>query len=469
MFSLPAFAEPSPRLNDALLELGAKGGPLDAGDDLSLGPKPLFLEKYISTDESGYRFQGDRLNPSNTLSVSGTTFFAQFMAHDISFDAISPLGVPAKPERTMNARTAAFDLESVYGGGAALAPQLYESEEPAKLRIEQRGRYEDVPRTENGTALIGDPRNDQTAVICGMHAAFCLFHNRAVDQVGRGLEPQAAFERARQETRWHYQWLIVHEFLPHVVPQELLDDVLQNGRRYYTPDRASIPVEFSAAAFRFGHSMVRPSYRLNFQGNDGKPFFVMTFDPAETGKPDPDDMRGGIRSDRRYVDWQSFFEFGDDRAGPSKRIDTRISTPLFHLPLGAIPTRDQPQSLIQRDLLRHVTWALPSGQAVAQKLGVPVVPAEDLTELRSFKLGLERNTPLWYYILREAETVQGGVKLGPVGGRIVAEVILGLLQLDPGSYLSAAPGWKPTFGGKSFGTVDFLRFAGVDPASRAGA
>jgi Animal haem peroxidase len=468
MFSLPPFAEPTPELTKALLELGAPGGLLDADDDLSVGPETLFLEKYIFTDESGYRFAGNRLNPSNTMSVAGTTFLAQFMAHDITFDAMSPLGRPTEVEKSPNARTPAFDLESLYGGGSALAPQLYDPDEPAKLRIDRSGRYEDVPRAENGTALIGDPRNDQTAILAGFHAGFLLFHNRLVDRVGGGLDARRAFERARRETRWHYQWLILHEFLPHVVGQDLVDDVLRNGRRIYRPSGGPyVPVEFAGAAFRFGHSMVRPSYRLNFEGDGGKPFFAMTFDPAETGKADPNDLRGGVRSERRYVDWQSFFDFGDEQAGPSKRIDTRISTPLFHLPLGAIPTREPPQSLIQRDLLRHITWSLPSGQAIAREIGAPVIDAYDLRELKPFRQGLDRSTPLWYYVLKEAELVQGGTKLGPVGGRIVGETVIGLLEQDRGSFLRARPDWKPTIGGETFGTADLLTFAGVDPSSRA--
>jgi Animal haem peroxidase len=468
MFSLPPFAEPTPKLNEALMEMGSYGGLLDAGDDLSVGAETLFLEKYIFTDESGYRFAGNRLNPSNTQSVAGTTFLAQFMAHDITFDAVSPLGRPAEVSKTPNARTPAFDLESLYGGGAALAPQLYDADEHAKFRVDRSGRYEDVPRAENGTPLVGDPRNDQTAILAGFHAAFLLFHNRLVDRVGAGLDARAAFERARRETRWHYQWLILDEFLPHVVGRELVDDVLKNGRRVYRPSgKPFLPVEFSAGAFRFGHSMIRPSYRLNFEGDGGKPFFAMTFDPAENGKADPNDLRGGFRSPRRYVDWQSFFDFGDGMAGPSKRIDTRISTPLFQLPLGAIPTREPPQSLIQRDLLRHVTWGLPSGQAIARELGAPVIDPFDLRELKPFGHGLDRSTPLWYYVLKEAELVQGGTKLGPVGGRIVAETVIGLLELDRSSFLHAKPRWKPTVAGAKFGTVDLLTFAGVDPSARA--
>jgi hypothetical protein len=154
----------------------------------------------------------------------------------------------------------------------------------------------------------------------------------------------------------------------------------------------------------------------------------------------------------------------------NKMIDTKISTPLFDLPLGAIASHDPPTSLPQRNLLRQLTWKLPSGQRLAKEMGAPALSPADLGELSAYGLELERSTPLWYYVLKEAEVMAGGRHLGPVGGRIVAEVIVGLLQTDPASYLTVRPGWKPTLPSKhgpgSFTMVDFLTFAGVDPASR---
>jgi hypothetical protein len=466
MFKLPPFADATPKLQRRLLELGATDGPLDARDDLAQGAKALFFETYVIVDDTDYRFSRDRSNPSALGSPAGLTFLAQFIAHDITFDANSPLGRPTNVARAMNARTVAFDLESVYGGGNALAPHLYEAAHPAKLRVESSGRYEDVPRGANGAALLGDARNDQSTILSALHAAFLRFHNAAVDRAGGGLAARDAFERARRETRWHYQWLIVNEFLPHFVGRRLVDNVLRRGPRFFKPKtRPFVPVEFAGAAFRFGHTMVRPSYRLNLAGDNGKPFFAMMFDPAEARSADPNDLRGGIRSPRRYVDWESFFDFGDGEVGPSKRIDTKISTPMFNLPLGAIPSLAPPQSLPQRDLLRHITWQLPSGQAVAKQLGVRPLSRRALRALA--ELGFDRNTPLWVYVLAEAETVEGGLRLGPVGGRIVAETIIGILKADPNAYLRAQPSWRPTFGGADFRMVDFLRVAGVDPASRA--
>jgi hypothetical protein len=278
------------------------------------------------------------------------------------------------------------------------------------------------------------------------------------------------FEEARTLTTWHYQWVVLHEFLPQIVGQATVDGVLRRGRRLYTPARgeAFIPVEFQTGAYRMGHSMVRPSYRANLAGNDGRPFFGFVFDPSQEGKADPDDFRGGTRAPRRFVGWQTFFDFGDGEVKPNKKIDTKISTPLFNLPLGAIASHDAPTALPQRNLLRHVTWELPSGQRVARAMGVTPLGAADLEELAPLGVGFEHSTPLWYYVLREAEVVADGLHLGPVGGRIVAEVLIGLLQSDPGSYLATRPGWQPTLPSKggTFRMTDFLTFAGVDPQTR---
>ncbi|TMK66602.1 MAG: peroxidase [Actinobacteria bacterium] len=458
--NLPPFAAATDDVKAALKDLGKPGGLLDAKDDLSKGPVLLITEPGLSAN--------NRNNPTHT---AGTTFFGQFVDHDITFDTGSPIGVPTNPGDATNSRTPSLDLDSVYGAGPVASPQLYDSADHEKLRIGFGGLFEDVPRVDDGTntAIVADPRNDEQMIISGLQCAFILFHNNAVDWAREnGYKNDSAFAAARQLTTWHYHWLVVQEFLPQIVGQEIVDDVLRNHRRFYKPRMREgfIPVEFQSGAYRFGHSMVRPSYRANLHGDNGDPFFGMVFDPAGEGQADPVDLRGGARAPRRFIGWQTFFDFGDGNVKPNKRIDTKISTPLFNLPLGAIASHDTPQALPQRNLLRQLTWSMPSGQSVARAMGVTPLADADLAELQPY--GFQSSAPLWYYCLKEAEVVEDGLHLGPVGGRIVAEVLIGLLQSDPASYLVQKPKWTPTLtsAGSSFRMTDFLTFAGVDPASR---
>ena len=458
--SLGAFAAASPGVKKNLVALGAQGGPLDAQDQLSAGPIALITDPSLSVN-----------NPDNPTHTAGTTFVGQFIDHDVTFDTTSKLGVPTDPFTSPNARTAALDLDSLYGAGPIGSPALYDSLDPAKLLIESGGIFEDLPRMANGTAIIGDPRNDENMMIAGLHCAFILFHNRAVD-IARadGLSAwQDAFTEARRLTTWHYQWLVLHEFLPLFVGQALVDDVLENGRRFYTPGlgQAFIPVEFQGASYRFGHSMVRPSYRANLKGDGGNPFFGFIFDPGQNDVTvDPSDLRGGFRAARRFIGWQTFFDFADGQVKRNKRIDTHISTPLFTLPLGAIASGDPPIVLPQRNLLRQLTWSIPSGQEIAAAMGVARLSKQDLSALKPFDL--DKSTPLWVYGLKEAELMEQGLQLGPVAGRIVAEVLIGLLQTDPNGFLANSPDWQPTLQnpGPGFRMRDFLTYAGVDPASR---
>lgn len=473
IFALPPFADfNAPTLRWALMAMGARGGVLDALDPLEAGPVRLITEPALSPN-----------NVDNPAHTAGATFVGQFLDHDMTFDEASPLGVPQAPEQAPNTRTPGFDLDSVYGRGPSGSPQLYDQADPAKFRVQSGGLFEDLPRTSGGTAIIADPRNDENLIIAGLHAAFLLFHNRVVDRL-RAQGQTNVFAAAQRLVRWHYQWLVLHEFLPLFVGQALVTDILRNGRRIYRPSagRQFIPVEFQGAAYRFGHSMVRPSYRANLRGDPGgspatgaPAFFGFIFDAAGEGQADPVDLRGGARAPRRFVGWQTFFDFGGTLTAdvrPNKRIDTHISSPLFDLPLQAIPSRDTPTSLAQRNLLRHITWSMPSGQAIARATGIsPVLQAQDFPELQQYGHGLPSSTPLWYYVLREAEVLAGGARLAGVGARIVAEVFIGLLQLDPASYLATNPSWVPTLPRRSgpsgdFRMVDLLTFARVDPTSR---
>ena len=233
--------------------------------------------------------------------------------------------------------------------------------------------------------------------------------------------------------------------------------------------------------------MVRPSYRANLAGdNDGSSFFGMVFDPSGEGQADPVDLRGGARARRRFIGWQTFFDFGptftdpgstNPAIRPNKLIDTAISTPLLRLPIqtiaGGVP--GDIISLPSRNLLRHITWGIPSGQSIARAMRAPVLTGDNdevLRQLRGYQLNLDDSTPLWFYVLREGRVLgEGGRHLGPVGGRIVGEVFIGLLQLDRDSYFGEH-GWRPTLPQRNgrvtgeFKMIDFLTFAGVAPDQR---
>jgi Animal haem peroxidase len=465
--NLPSFApRPSSSLLDALQEVGRPGGIMDANDNLTFpnAPVELIVNPALNL-----------VNINNTTHTAGTTFVGQFLDHDITFDTVSQLGIEAVPEDTRNARVPTLDLDAVYGGGPLVSPQLYErGHDRAKLRIESGGLFEDVPRDSNGTAIIADPRNDENMIISGLHAAFIKFHNNVVDLIHEEEDEDDwddLFREARNETRWHWQYLILHEFLPLFVGQSLVDQILERGRRYYRPPagRAFMPVEFQTGVYRFGHSMVRPSYRANFTGQPaGRPnspqFFGFIFDPAQENVPDSEDLRGGSRAPRRFIGWPTFFDFGDGNVRPNKLIDTKISTALFHLPLFAIAGGDPPVSLPQRNLLRHVTWSLPSGQAIADEIDVDPLSSSELAEtgIGEIRRSFLTSTPLWFYILHEALKREGGLRLGPVGGRVVAEVIIGLIQEDPSSFVHERR-WQPRvpISGDRFRMIDLLNFGGV--------
>lgn len=461
----PPFAEPGPELTAALTELGRPGGIMDADDPVELGAERLVIEGDINPR-----------NLDNRAIPAGMTYAGQFLDHDLTRDAGSTLGQPEPLGRVVNLRTAKLDLDPVYGDGPIDQPTLYDPDDPMRFRLDDGGRFEDLPRDPYRRALIADSRNDENLIINGFHAAWMLFHNAVLDRVlAGGLDDLAAFEEARRLVQWHYQWLLVHEWLPAFVGQTMVDEVDRNGRRAYTGRTAQIPVEFQVGAFRMGHSMVRPSYRANNDGNDGEPFFGLVFDPSTFTGVDPDSMAGTFRAPRRFIGWENFFDFGDGSVLPSKQITPRVSSPLHGLPFNTLPRNrgevEGPHSLPTRNLLRHVTFGIPSAQAIAAALGEPVLASGDLDELGPFGAGLQASTPLFYYVLREAEVVAGGAHLGPVGGRILAEVFLGMLDLDPTSYRAAQPAWAPTMPAADpslgFRTTDMLAAAGVDPAGRA--
>lgn len=465
---LPPFAADTPQVRHALLEIGKPGGIMDALDDLSKGPVLLITDPALSAH-----------NSNNPTMGAGMTFLGQFLDHDMTSDPTSSLERQVDPEQIANFRTPTFGLDNVYGAGPGGSPHLYDQStagQGIKFLVEETGTpgKQDLPRNSQSVALIGDPRDDENLIIGQLQLAFLKFHNAVVDYVVSevGLtEAGAVFTEAQRIVRWHYQWIIVHEFLVKTCGQAVIDDVLTHGRKFYKwRNGPFIPVEFSVAAYRFGHSQVRPSYRANLTGNPGgTPFFGMIFTATPLPHGDPDDLSGGARAPRRFIDWPTFFDFGDGNVKPNKKIDTTLSTALFRLPGTVVAHPDaatNPSSLAQRNLLRHLTFALPSGQRVAKAMKLDILSPTELADLKPF--GMDDRTPLWFYILREAGLRSNGERLGPVGARIVTEVFLGLLQGDRTSYLSQDPDWEPFLPTvdasrqhRDYGIVDLLRFAGV--------
>lgn len=482
---LPAYTPLTDEAREQAKKLGLKGGIIDALD--------LLTDPVQSIVNPGVHSPN---NPDNPNMTAGVTFFGQFLDHDLTLALKAPILEQTQPRRTTNFRTAEFDLDSLYGDGPDGSPELYDTSSGGiKFRVEaipgseqasRKGavRY-DLPRDPNNNAIIADSRNDENVVLSQFHLAMLKFHNAVVDRL-RADPAQAnrsardIFREARRQVTWHYQWIIVNEFLPITIGQNRVDEILRNGPRFYrvhdrtqdslfrSPRREPlIPVEFAVAAYRFGHSQVRPSYRLNFGADAGSQVFMFIFDDsADPNDPDPNDMRGGKRAARRFIDWQTFFKFDNDNFRFNKRIDTKLSSPLMHLlgsrgPAPGMPS-DGIQSLASRNLMRHVNYGVPSGQAIARVMGVHVLTPEQLAELAPF--GMDRSTPLWYYILKEAEVLEQGLRMGPVGGRIVGEVFIGLLKADRDSYLVVDKNWKPTLpSAKSddFEITDLLKFAGV--------
>jgi hypothetical protein len=264
-----------------------------------------------------------------------------------------------------------------------------------------------------------------------MHLAFVHAHNAFVDRArAKGTSEPSVFETAARELRWHYQTVVLREFLPVLIGADVAEALLRDGRRFYRPHgQAFIPLEFADAAYRYGHSQIRHAYTLS-QGSDPIPIFpnLLGFRPVSPGQ---------------YVDWTRLFDVvGHPPAQRAKKIDGRLVAGLIALPValtGACEVEEF-HSLAVRDLERGQAVGLPSGEAVATRLGEGVLTAD---EIGAADAGWPGETPLWYYILREADVRCGGNRLGPVGGRIVGEVLIGLLDLDPGSVRHAPGDWQP--------------------------
>jgi hypothetical protein len=386
------------------------------------------------------------------------TYLGQFIDHDVTFDATSDLQGANDPDQIENFRTPRFDLDSVYGVGPEDSLSLYDKTRFGYLLVGRQGdassKEKDLPRNEQEIAIIGDARNDENVIVSQLHLAFIRFHNAVLAAVSGG-DPLVAFREAQRLVRWHYEWIVVHDFLKRVAGADRVRALLDAGSSLFDfRDAPFMPVEFSVAAYRFGHSMARNAYHLNDKLDlvrgpiDGGnvPIFVPQL-PANL--PELADLRGRKALPRGWtIQWDRFLDVAP--AAPAQRsrlIDTQISSAL------AVVPGFTPPEVAVRNLKRGVSFGLPSGERVAKAMGLDVPP------------GGER--PLWYYVLQEAETTMAGRRLGAVGARIVAEVFIGLLRSDPLSYLSVQPEWRPTLPDRTgvvtgeFELVDLLAFAGA--------
>jgi Animal haem peroxidase len=409
-------------------------------------PGPDALDALVTLIE-----QADERATENDRIPAGYTYLGQFIDHDITFDPVSRLQRRNDPHALRNFRTPRFDLDSVYGSGPADQPFLFDWSEPdggVRLLIGGTEAVPDLPRNHVGRALLGDARNDENLLVAQLHLLMLRFHNRVVDVLREREEwPDRweLFEEAQRLVRWHYQWLVVHDYLERVAGRE----AASAPPRWFQPQgEPAIPLEFSGAAFRFGHSMVRSDYLLAESGQV-VPLFA---------RPGSEEHLGGFRPlpASLVVDWS--FLFSDF---PSMRMDRRLAAPLRALPPDGA-------SLPRLNLERAVALGLPSGPDVARAMGLEPLGADDLLLDRldpRTREALVRATPLWYYVLCEARSPAGlgGLRLGPVGATIVAEVLVGLLAADPHSYLRQWPAWTPGQGGlpgitDDFTMVDLVRF-----------
>ena len=386
---------------------------------------------------------------SDAEGAAGWPIFGQFIAHDVTADR-SALQIHAEVSELRNARSPKLNLEGLYGDGPVGHPFLFQRDDPAKFLLGAGGG--DLPRNSQGIALCGDPRDDSHLLVSQIHLAMLKVHNAFVDQARAvGVESSQVFAHAARHTLWSYHWIVLHEFLPMLVGQALVDELLAEGPRHYLPKpEPYIPLEFADAAYRYGHCQIRQRYQLN-RRSAPLPLF-------------PDLLGFHAVPPEHRVEWDLFFDTpGSRTAQRAKKIDGKLVRPLIQLPAaitGDLEVADY-HSLAMRDLQRGQGTALPSGEALARHLHIPPLSAG---EVGLVKIGWSGETPLWYYILREADVRAGGNRLGPLGGRIVAEVLIGLLRYDSTSLLNAGADWRPHFGGSDQTSLAQL-FAWAEPAA----
>lgn len=335
-------------------------------------------------------------------------------------------------------------------------------------------------------AIIGDMRNDENLIVAQFHLSFLRFHNRVVDFLAANDTGWIAdFHSARALTTLHYQWLIVEGYLKELCDPAVVQRVVDTRAQHFFDFRAAyyarnpghvglgnvLPLEFSVAAYRFGHTMVRNAYDYNKNfGRPGTGFlpdapFEQIF--AFTGG-------GGFGGFPRLpenwiIDWSRFVHADPDKsdgvaARVARAVDTEVAPPLQTMRNAGNDEGDPNikalmKDLPRRNLRRGFSLRLPTGQALHAHLksigAVQSNPVANVGMLLSGKPNLKaflenstarfhERTPLWFYLLAEAEAT-GGNRLGEVGSWIVASTFVGALFDDPESApsLEFAPSDSP--------------------------
>jgi Animal haem peroxidase. len=323
----------------------------------------------------------------------------------------------------------------------------------------------DLQRSPDGRAIIGDHRNDENRIVSQLQLAMIRFHNEVAEYLREEeeVEGEELFEEARRLTTWHYQYVVVEDYLPEVCGQAVVNEIQGQGRQYFCPESETpfIPIEFAVAAYRYGHSMMPQTVQVQRYG-DEFPLFGPTLGSGFEPVDDPEAV----------VNWDVLVDTpGDNVVQQSEQLDTQMASLLLNLPF--INEEEDVASLATRNLLRSQVFLLPSGEEIARAMNRDESEIERISEaaqeLAEPEVNLENGTPLWFYILVEAERkgretepghFESGEGLGPVGARIVAETLYGLIELDERSYLSTNRNWNPTRDGVGVTTLgEMLTYA----------
>ena len=384
---------------------------------------------------------------------AGYTFFAQFVDHDVTLDTTSELAseTPQDPTKLPNLRSPSLDLDCVYGFGPEASPHLYRAGSGGRLLTGSNGNPDDLARNEAGTALIGDPRNDENLFVSQLQLAFVRLHNRMLDRnVGRYPDARERFEKTQEAVRHHYQYVVLHDFLRRVcnenVWQYAIGKLADPGFPHcLKPDAHGLPmpVEFSVAAYRFGHSMVRSFYPANGE-NPRIELFDEAFGTLGFSAVPPE----------LTVDWSMLLPIDKCvSVAPGKAVDHLLADEIMRLPDPVVADRDATRkSLAFRNLLRGRSLGLPSGQAAAAALagkGYPIATGLDFDAVPGFgalapavRDEIVKASPLFFYLLAESTVQEGGARLGATGSAILMEVFVAMLKHCGTSFLEHGR-WAP--------------------------